>query len=80
MFQSLLFYDIRRNLVPLCKKEDTTFQDFIQKLLDIIGLKESPTMKNIRIPVCHTIYKHRKKSNSSKNKEDKNAKQAESAI
>lgn len=80
MFQSLLFYDIRRNLVPLCKKEDTTFQDFIQKLLDIIGLKESPTMKNIRIPVCHTIYKHRNKSNSSKNKEDKNAKQAESAI
>ena len=78
MYQSLLFYDIRRNLAPLLKKEDVEFQNFIQKLLDTIGLKESPTMKNIRIPVCHTIYKHRKKTNSTKNKEDKNAKLAES--
>lgn len=60
MYQSLLHYDIRRN-IDKNRADNSSSTEPVNTLKKLTGLEEGNMMKHLRIPLCHTIYKHRNK-------------------
>ena len=71
LYESLLNYDIKRNIEKM-KDNKLTNPEIVNKLRSLTGLEEGNTMKYLRIPLCHTIYKNRKKTRTIKTKENNN--------
>lgn len=59
LYDSLLSYDIRRNIQKI-RNNQITNPDIVNKLKELTGLEEGSTMQYLRIPLSHTIYKNRK--------------------
>ena len=58
LYESLLHYDIKRNLEKM-KNGQLSNPELVKTLKQLTGLQEGNMMKHLRIPLCHTIYKHR---------------------
>ncbi len=58
MYQSLLHYDIKRN-IEKGRADNLTNAELVKTLKNLTGLEEGNMMKHLRIPLCHTIYKDR---------------------
>ena len=71
LYESLLNYDIKRNIEKM-KDNKLTNPEIVNKLRSLTGLEEGSMMKYLRIPLCHTIYKNRKKTRTIKTKENNN--------
>jgi len=71
LYESLLNYDIKRNIEKM-RGNQLTNPEIVNKLRSLTGLEEGNTMKYLRIPLCHTIYKNRNKSKKHKKKENNN--------
>ncbi len=71
MYQSLLHYDIKRN-IEKGRADNLSNAELVNTLKKLTGLEEEGSMmKHLRIPLCHTIYKNRKKTNGENHERQK---------
>ncbi len=59
LYESLLYYDIKRNIEKFNSQGQLRNPQLVQTLKAMTGLSEGNTMQNLRLPICHTLYKHR---------------------
>lgn len=59
LYESLINYDIKRNIEKYDKERKLKNPEIVRILKNMTGLSEGNTMKNLRLPLCHTIYKQR---------------------
>ncbi|HOH98271.1 MAG TPA: type III-A CRISPR-associated protein Cas10/Csm1 [Candidatus Cloacimonadota bacterium] len=60
LYDSLLSYDIKRNIEKE-RNGQIANPELVNTLKNLTGLQEGSMMQNLRIPLCHAIYKHRKR-------------------
>ncbi len=59
LYDALLHYDVKRNIAITDKQMNIKNPDVVKLFLEFTNFSQDTSMKYLRIPVCHTLYKNR---------------------